>query len=71
MASFSQWLKKQVKRNDPIGDLAGDYTCSKDKNPGYSKKSWLSYLYSCGACYEAIDAFEEAWEEFTKSKQQS
>lgn len=65
-AGFYSWLLSQERRNDPVGDLASavksDRTAPKDEA---GKEIWFSHLRHSGACREAIDAFNEAWSEFS------
>lgn len=63
---FRTWLKDQINRDDPIGDLAIDTFAVSDKPDFKTKKEWLSYLRNRGACKEALEAFETAWKEFEK-----
>ena len=58
---FEQWLKKQKKRNDPIGDLAMDYI-----SDGGRRKLSLKYLRSKNACYGALVSYIKAKLEFRK-----
>lgn len=47
MTTFTSWLKKQDKRDDPIGDLARDYKSagrlpnSEEKQRGYIKRTLI------------------------------
>jgi transcriptional regulator with XRE-family HTH domain len=67
--TFAHWLRKQTKRNDPIGDLARDAaqdrTFPVDTSSGPKLRS---YMRSCRACDEAIEALEEALAEWRGSK---
>jgi hypothetical protein len=64
--SFSAWLKRQVNRNSPLGDLAGDF--SRDKTwPAYNtQEQLLSYLRVRGASYIAIETFVKAWKTYQR-----
>jgi hypothetical protein len=75
--TFLAWLKSQVKRDDPVGDLARDETEAQHlyKNGferyGQTPKTNLlsemrNHLYHIGACTGAINALEKAWEEWCK-----
>lgn len=63
--SFTQWLLRQVGRDDPIGDLAGDVGRDPDW-PARSKSlnRLLVYLRSRGTCDGAIAALRAAWREW-------
>ena len=67
--TFAHWLHKQVKRNDPIGDLARDAaqdrTFPVDTSSGPKLRS---YMRSCRACDEAIEALEAALSEWRGAK---
>lgn len=63
--SFLTWIKKQAKRDGPIGDLARDVRGDANAPTGrVSRRGWLGYLRASGACSGAIDAFRDAWNEF-------
>lgn len=63
--SFVTFLKKQIDRNDPIGDLAGDIKQDKTFPPASATgKEVHSYLLNNGACSEAVEALEAAWREY-------
>jgi len=67
---FYSWLKRQQDRDDPIGDLASDvgrdgtYPQAID-----SFKVLRAYLMKKHAEPEALQALEDAWEEFKTNKQ--
>ena len=69
--TFAHWLHTQTKRNDPIGDLARDAaqdrTFPVDTSSGPKLRS---YMRSCRACDEAIEALEEALSEWRAAKKQ-
>lgn len=62
---FYRWLKKQKERDDPIGDLAND-VLRDDSFPieTNSFKLIKRHLIFKRACDEAIQAFDEAFDEF-------
>ena len=64
MKTFYTWLIKQENRNDPVGDLATDINRDENLPKKKNKKSLLDHLYNSGACFDCIDAFEEAWIEY-------
>lgn len=61
------WLKKQIKRQDPVGDLSRDAA----RDPDFPKKGiremYLDYLRIKGACEAARKAFRKAWREYANS----
>lgn len=61
--TFMKWLKKQVDRDDPIGDLAKDAMRDKRHKPK-SRRGWERFLSDVGACYAARDAAKQAWDEY-------
>ena len=68
-SKFYRWLKKQVQRDDPIGDLAND--AKSDSTFPVSSNSFeeiTHYLMMRDACSEAIVALREAWDEFTRKR---
>jgi len=70
-SKFYRWIKKQTKRDDPIGDLANDAA----SDPGFpassnSLEELTSYLVKRRASPEAIVALREAWNEFSPSKKE-
>lgn len=76
-ASFRRWLLDQVKRNDPVGDLAKDFArdCRKKwrrKLPPLPKlitpESLRPYLRNRGACEGALAALTKAEREWRKEE---
>lgn len=67
---FYCWLKKQIDREDPIGDLAHD--ALEDKSFPFETDSYKiikNHLLFKQACFEAIQALKEAFDEYdTKRK---
>jgi len=67
--TFNQWLKIQVKRDDPIGDLAKDSATDERRKPhNGNRAAWHNFLSAAGACSEAHLALDEAWDEYEASK---
>lgn len=64
--TFSEYLKKQIGRNDPIGDFAEDAQRDAQFPPVDSLGALVNHLESHGACYDAIDAARDAWKEYKK-----
>ena len=62
--TFNKYLKSQLGRNDPIGDLAEDALGDKQFPPVNSLKALVRYLESRGACGDAADAARDAWREY-------
>ena len=67
MKSFKKWvIEKYDGADDPKGDFAEDL--KRDKNfpmwvrDGYVIKWYLKY--TCKACEEAIETFEELWQSY-------
>jgi hypothetical protein len=62
---FHRWLEQQLKRNDPVGDLARDVKGDRDfPIAGNSRLALERYLGRSGAVPEAIRALRAAWREF-------
>jgi len=62
--TFLVWLKRQVGRDDPVGDLASD-TMRFSQHPFGGVKAWRRYLIGHNACAEALSALDEAWKEYS------
>lgn len=62
--SFTDWLKRHVNRDSPLGDLTRDM--GRDKGwPTYnSLDEYLSYLRFQNAYYGAIDTLSRAWKSY-------
>lgn len=67
--SFGTWLKRQVHRDDPIGDLAHDFIrdlrITEHGVPSQwtprSLKHRLMYLDACDGAFEALESAEAEW----------
>ncbi|MHB1255270.1 MAG: YozE family protein [Dethiobacteraceae bacterium] len=62
--SFTGWLKRQHKRNDPISALARDVLRDPNWPRGRTLKPFLEYLTREGACEGARAALEKSWREY-------
>lgn len=65
---FNRWLRRQRKRDDPVGDLARD--SAKDPRwPRHAnlKRSFVRYLSSRGVAEKVLASFESAWQEFQEA----
>jgi hypothetical protein len=62
--TFEAWLKKQIHRDEPIGDLAKDYI---DAKKPYEKCN-RAHLDRWRACWEAYRALAEARWEYRRFK---
>lgn len=56
--TFKRWLNQQRDRDDPIGDLA--YDARRDRDFPDDADKVVNYLRLRGACWEAVEAAEEA-----------
>ena len=66
--TFYEWLTEQVGRPDWIGDLASDAVGKRDVPRGDADyDTWLDHLQTNNASDGAIEAFNEAWEEYLSS----
>lgn len=66
--SFTQWLKQQNRRNDPVGDLARDVVADEDW-PKYvrSPVQFQDYLESVSASTPAQEALDHALNEYAQA----
>lgn len=64
--SFVEWLRKQTRRRDPVGDLARDARADHSWPPQGkpSRSRYHGYLVRQGAIPAALDALDVAWEEW-------
>lgn len=68
-SAFYRWLIKQKDREEPIGDLAGDvlrdrrFPCAEE-----SVDAIYGYIRIRNGCREALEALQEAWDEFCSKK---
>ena len=62
--SFLEWIREQSDRDDPIGDLSKDIKRDPTNNLDDDKDAWMGHLALSGACPEAIEALEQAWNEY-------
>jgi hypothetical protein len=67
---FVEWLARQARRRDAIGDLARDTRRDGDwPPPGKISRSKLrAYLEARGAIPEALDALDAAWDEWDAAR---
>jgi uncharacterized protein YozE (UPF0346 family) len=72
MTFYTYMTRMHLTDDTPMGDLARDMKGDGDhfpRNKITRLNRWhekiLNYLYDCGACSGCLDAFEEAWEEYT------
>ncbi|MFA5883287.1 MAG: hypothetical protein WDA60_05515 [Acidimicrobiia bacterium] len=64
--TFTDWLRKQTRRRDAVGDLARDTRADLHwPPPGKPSRSrYRGYLVQLGAIPAALDALDLAWEEW-------
>ena len=60
--TFESWLRKQKKRDDPIGDLACDFIRSLKIDP--KLKTIEQSMSRWSACTDAMNALDEAKKEY-------
>jgi hypothetical protein len=68
--TFVDWLRKQRRRRDAIGDLARD-TRADDHWPPPGKPSrsrYRGYLVQQGAIPAALEALDDAWDEWDAAR---
>jgi 5-methylcytosine-specific restriction endonuclease McrA len=62
---FRQWLRRQEKRDDPIGDLARDMSRDPGQSlPNPSLSDLYHYIRVAGACDGALQALIDAYREW-------
>jgi len=64
--TFYSWLKNQSSRDDVIGDLSNDVKrCRNIPMESEDKDTWISFLTRNRASHEAMEALNEAWDEYS------
>ena len=67
---FLTWVLRQTARNDSIGDLARDFAEDHERPHACSKYSTIhSYLFTIGACDNAMRALKRAYAEYRDRKE--
>lgn len=66
--TFAKWLEAQVDRDDLVGDVARDARMDSWPKPSNSLKAWKNHLAAGGACREAHEALDEAWNEYQNAR---
>jgi len=61
--TFWQWLRRQRRRADPVGDLSRDALADKHRK-GTTRVWWVRRLTKHGACDGALYSLEKAWREY-------
>ncbi len=64
--TFRQWLKRQLRRTDPVGDLAGDALADAEWR-GWTVVSLWRELARLGASAEAFAALDRAAAEWRQA----
>ena len=62
--TFLGWLRRQAKRDDPIGDLAKDTIEDRRRPRGLTPESLYNRMVDVGACEQAFQALVDARREF-------
>lgn len=67
--TFTQWLRTQIDRDDPIGDVARDAAMDTRRKPHQNTlMAWQTFLSTAGASTVAQRALIEAWEAYEAGK---
>lgn len=61
MTTFNKWLKKNIDKDDPIGDLARDVKRDSRPKPSNTIQAWRTFLKNGFASDAALATLEEAW----------
>ena len=64
MRTFKAWVKKFRGEDSPLGDLADDIAADKKFPYSTSYHSMRSHLKTSGACFEALQTFDEAYRRY-------
>jgi len=65
MVAFNEWLAKQSRRGDRVGDLARDMRIDLSwPTSKVSRRRLHEYLQSRGAIDSVRDALDQAWDEW-------
>ena len=65
MVAFNEWLAKQSRRGDRVGDLARDMRIDLSwPTAKVSRRRLHEYLQSRGAIDAVRDALDQAWDEW-------
>lgn len=65
---FTEWLRNQIDREGPIGDLANDLKSDRDfKNKEGNFIEFWNHITFHGACEDALVAAEEARKEYASN----
>ena len=67
---FKEWLKAQVHRDDPVGEFAKS-ALDDPAAPRGSYNHWRHYLTATHVSGGVVEAFESAWKEFSKRKEET
>lgn len=67
--TFRTWLTTQTGRNDDVGRFAGDVGCDPNAPKIARVDTWRRYLKSVHADDWAVNAFEDAFKEYTTGSQ--
>jgi len=63
--TFLEWMKKQIKRDDPVGDLARDISYYKEIPWGNDFNQWWRYLLDYqNVSKRCMRSFNRAWYEY-------
>jgi hypothetical protein len=62
--SFTEWLKKQINRDSPFGDLATDMIRDKTWPTYTTLDAYRDYLHSKNASWQAVQTLERAWKSY-------
>jgi len=70
--TFLQWVQTQRDREDRMGDLARDVADDRGYPTGRrGRQAWHTHLAVRCACPEALEALDEAWNEYESPRTES
>jgi len=68
--SFTEFIKKYLNTNSPLGDFAKDAIADKKFPLLGDKNVYKNYLQRNRACDGCLDSFNKAWNNYTRTNKQ-
>jgi hypothetical protein len=64
--TFTRWIRKQWRRDDPVEDLARDVRADRCGRKARTLAGWQRHLEAHNACYGVLLALDQAFAEWKK-----